>query len=90
MLPATSPLCKPQQMLKRVRAFEAIQKMNAAQVYSFSATVTMNEETKLRIQTRFVDFLKEIEQDVLASPSEDIYHIQFDLFPWLSSSKVKR
>ena len=90
LLPATSPLCKPQQMLKRMRAMEVLQKLQADRIYSFSGTLTMSEDTRLSIQVRFVEFLKDIENLVLESPADGIYHLQFDLFPWLEPKKTKR
>ena len=84
-LASTSPLAKPNQMLKRMRALEAIQKTAAGRVYSFTGTLTMTEETRLLIQAKFVDFLKEIEPAVVSSEPETIHHLQFDLFPWVES-----
>ena len=82
-----SPLCKPQQMLKRLRALEVIQNSAAEQVYSFSGTLSMSEDTRLFIQGRFVEFLKDLERAVLDSPPHHLYHLQFDLFPWLNPKR---
>lgn len=87
LLPTSSPLCRPQQMLKRLRVMEVIQKTSPNEVYAFSGTLTMTEDTKLQIQARFVEFLKEIEKEVLMSEPENIYHLQFDLFPWIQHKK---
>jgi hypothetical protein len=67
-----------------VRAIEVLQRLPANRVYSFGGTLTMDEETKLFIQGKFVEFLKEVESAVIKSPAEKLYHLQFDLFPWLS------
>ena len=83
MLSHESPLCKPQQILKRLRALDVLQRMQPERVYSFNGTLTMSEETRMQVQARFIEFLKECEELVLASPSEGIYNLQFDLFPWL-------
>lgn len=86
-LPATSPLCKPQQMMKRMRAMELIQKLPADRIYSFSGSITMTEDTRLKIQGMFVKFLKEVESAVIDSESDSLYHLQFDLFPWLAARR---
>lgn len=87
LLPTSSPLCQPQQLLKRIRVIEAIQKLPPKEIYAFSGAFTMTEDTKLYIQGLFVDFLKEVEVAVLKSEPEHIYHLQFDLIPWISKSK---
>lgn len=86
LLPTSSPLCRPQQVLKRLRMLDIIQKKSRDEIYAFNATLTMTEDTKLAIQAKFVDFLKEVESAVLESESENIYHLQFDLFPLLKGS----
>ncbi len=86
-LPRESPLCKPQQMLMRLRAMETLQKIPRNEAYTFAATVTMTEEVKFQIQARFIEFLKETEKLIRDSRSENIYQIQFDLFPWLNKAE---
>lgn len=76
-------LTQPQQMLKRLKAIEVIQKHTKDKIYSYMGTMTASEETRVEIQIRFLNFLKECEPLIRASPSKDIYHIQFDLFPWI-------
>lgn len=84
LLSPQSHLAKPHQILKRIRALETIQKISAEKIYSFSGTLTINEETRLQIQSLFVEFLEKCEKASLASSEEGIYHLQFDLFPWLN------
>lgn len=87
LLPSSSPLCKPQQMLKRLRLIEALQKLPSSNVYTFSGALSMTEDTKLYIQGLFLEFLKKVETEVLKSEPENIYHMQFDLLPWLNLQK---
>lgn len=87
LLPSTSPIQKPQQLLKRMRAIEVMQKRKAEHIYTFSAALTMSEETRLKIQARWLEFLKWTEKAVIASPPDAIYHLQFDLFPWIEPKK---
>jgi len=84
-LPRESPLCKPQQMLKRLAALHALQKMPSHRAYTFSASVTMTEQTRLEIQSRFLEFLKQCEDLVKGSAPQELFQIQFDLFPWIDA-----
>ncbi|MBL7543175.1 MAG: DUF4423 domain-containing protein [Bdellovibrionaceae bacterium] len=76
-------LTRPQQMLKRMKALEMIQKHSKEKVYSYMGTMTADEATREQIQILFLNFLKECELLIRESPAKDIYHIQFDLFPWM-------
>jgi uncharacterized protein (TIGR02147 family) len=80
-----SPLCRPQQILKRLRGIETLQRTPEEKTFSFAATVTMTEETKLAIKARFLEFLEAAEKLVRDSEAKGIYQIQFDLFPWIAS-----
>lgn len=44
------------------------------------ATFTADEKTKNQIQQNFMSFLKSTKAFVAKAPSEDVYHLQFDLF----------
>lgn len=81
-LPRESPLCRPQQFLKKLRGIDALQRLPENRAYSFAASVTMTEETRRKIQARFLEFLKECEALVKKSEPERLFQIQFDLFPW--------
>lgn len=50
--------------------------------YSFSAIISCDEDTKQKIQKRFLDFLKQCQNDVMKSESEEVYQINFDLLKW--------
>ena len=78
-----SPLCRPHQTLARLRAIEILQRLPGRRVHSFAATVTMSEEARLEIQSRFLEFLQACEGIVKASRPVELYQIQFDMFPWL-------
>lgn len=80
-LSKSSPLCVPQQSLMRTLSLSKTANKDSDS-YSFLATFTANEKTRLKIQGEFVDFLKRIETLVAEAPSEEVYQIQFDLFSW--------
>jgi transcriptional regulator with XRE-family HTH domain len=50
--------------------------------YSFSAIVSCDIETKQKIQKRFLEFLKNCQNDVMKSKSEEVFQINFDLLKW--------
>lgn len=79
-----SYLTKPQQVLKRMKALEVIQKLPKDKAYSYMGTFTATEEVKEEIRTLFLDFMKKAEPRIRESRAKEIYHIQFDLFPWIT------
>lgn len=80
-LQKSSPLCGPQQSLMRSQALHRTQSIGS-NGYSFLATFTADDATRLQIQHHFVDFLKKVEKLVADAPAEEVYQVQFDLFPW--------
>lgn len=86
-LPEDSPICRPHQSLVRFKSLDHIQKIPKEKKYSFMATVTMDEEARLKIQAAYLSFLKEAQNIVEKSEPEGIYQIQFDMFPWLKSDE---
>ena len=53
--------------------------------YSFSVTFSSNEDCKVKIQSAFLEFLKNVERWVAESSLEEAYQLNFDLFPWTHS-----
>jgi len=87
-LPRESPLSRPGQLLKRMKAIDTLQKLPENSAYAFSATVTTSEEARIEIQAAFLEFLKTCERAVKKSEPENVYQIQFDLFPWILPRKL--
>lgn len=56
--------------------------LDADDFYSFSAIVSCDTDTKQRIQKRFLDFLKQCQNEVMKSDSVDVFQINFDLLKW--------
>ena len=50
--------------------------------YLFTVLFSADEATKKRIQAKFLDFLKAVEKEVQAAPSEDVFYMSFDLMNW--------
>ena len=78
-----SYLAQPNQILKRMKAIEVIQKLPKDKIYSYVGTFTATEETKNEIRALFLEFMKKCEPLIRNSRAKGIYHLQFDLFPWL-------
>ncbi|MCB0406737.1 MAG: DUF4423 domain-containing protein [Bdellovibrionales bacterium] len=81
-LSAESPLCQPHQQLVRFQTIEKLGRLEKQDLYTFMATVTMDEDTRLQIQAQFLKFLKKAESLVKSSKPKGIYQLQFDMFPW--------
>lgn len=81
-LPKESPMLLPHQILMRQKSGQRLQETAENSRYSFSVTFSSTEETRQFIHQRFLEFLKEIENSVKSSKSENAYQINFDLFPW--------
>ena len=65
--------------------FASQNKMNALAAddfYSFSAIISCDDETKRKIQKRFLDFLKQCQNEVVKAESKEVYQINFDLLKW--------
>lgn len=82
-LPRSSPLCNPQQALMKVAGVERSRTLSTERVYSFSAAFSANEKARRRIQEEFAEFLAKVESIVREAPSEEVYQVGFDLFPWM-------
>lgn len=81
-LPENSLLCKPSQQLLRFKALDRLQKIPKEKKYAFMATVSMNEEARFEIQAAYLEFLEKARKIVQNSEPEEVYNIQFELFPW--------
>lgn len=81
-LPSDSPLCIIHQMQHRMHSITRQLSLAPERSTRFSATISANPEAYDLIRERFNGFLKDIEPIVRAAPSEAVYQINFDLFPW--------
>lgn len=81
-LPRESHILRPHHLMMRMKSLDQIQRMSAEQSYSFSATISTMPEVRTKIQSEFLKFLKAAEKLVKDHPSEKMYQINFDLFPW--------
>lgn len=66
----------------KVLSMQRLQSMSNDYSYSFAVVFSADEETRKKIQSRFLELLKEIEPFVKAAPAEDTFAMSFDLFSW--------
>ena len=58
-------------------------KLDSDEAYSFSVTFSANEDTFELVRGKFLKLLREIEGPVGQASAEGLYHLAFDLFPWV-------
>jgi DNA-binding IclR family transcriptional regulator len=85
-LPKDSPMLLPHQTLMRTLATQRLVELPPEQRYSLAVTFSASEETRRKLHSRFLEFLKEAENLVKGSKSEGVYQMNFDLFPWIKRS----
>lgn len=81
-LSKTSPLCDPHVALLHLRAQQHQRSLAADENYAFSVTFTGTQESREALHAEFLKFLKRAEQIVKDAPSEDVFQMTFNLFPW--------
>lgn len=81
-LPKQNPLSGPHLTMMRLKTIDQLQRLSSDQSYSQSVTFTGNEETKSQLIDAYLSFLKKAESIVKPAPSEKVFQMNFDLFPW--------
>jgi hypothetical protein len=81
-LPKESPLTFPSEELTRIMAIEHMRKLTADQRFHYSFTFAADEKTRAVVHDEFLKFLRHVEAVIKPAPSEEVYHMAFDLFPW--------
>lgn len=81
-IPKEDPLCRPYQSLLKLKSLEQLMKLSDEKFYSFVWTISMDDKTKTAIQDEFLAFLKKVNPLVLEAPSEKLYQVNFEMFPW--------
>ncbi|MCM2323201.1 MAG: TIGR02147 family protein [Oligoflexia bacterium] len=77
-----SPVCLPSEVLFRLHVIEHVRKLPAEQRFLLSLSFSGDEETRNFIHAEFLKFLKVAEAAIRAAPSEKVFQMNFDLFPW--------
>ncbi len=82
-----SPIYQAYRKLLRLKALERLEKTAADDSYGISVVFTATEEVRRKVQSRFLAFLKEIEDEVRPAESAEVYQMNFDLFRWSSDGQ---
>ncbi len=75
-----SYLSKTNATMFRLKAIEYQQKCVNKSDYFFTASFSSDERTREKIKDSYMDFLSKVSAFVKDAPSEDVYHLNFDLF----------
>lgn len=81
-LPKSSPLFFAWRNQIRMHCLNRLQMAPMAEDYSFSVTYSADEPTRAWLHQEFLSLLGRLEQKVKQAPTESVYQMNFDLFPW--------
>lgn len=72
----------PYHYLSRINAAQRILDAENAKAYNLSLCITTDETTRKWIQNQFLEFVKQMQEQVVATANENVYQLNFDLFQW--------
>lgn len=82
-LPADSTLYPSWRTLQRTLTLQKIQRTSTDNSdYHFTVLFSSDPDARNRIQTRFLEFLREMQEIVKQSDETQVYQANFDLFSW--------
>jgi hypothetical protein len=81
-LPANSPLYPPYRATMRQKAVDFMQTRGADRHYSFSVLYSASDDTRRKIQSRFLEFVDWAQQVTQGTEPTDVYQMNFDLLRW--------
>lgn len=79
-----SPLSFPAEQLTRMMVLDHLKKLRADERLYYSFTFAADEKTRKKVHEEFLKFLRATEPEIRAAPSEEVFHMSFDLFSWLA------
>lgn len=82
-LPSDSPLLRTHQQLMRSLASQYLALKQKRDTYNLAITFSGDEETKIKIRSRFLQFLKDADELIDRAPCKEVYQMNFDLFSWM-------
>lgn len=81
-LPKHSPIYKSWRNQLKLMSIGRIDSIADDHAYSFSVAFSASEDIRTEIQSRFLAYLKSIEDLVSGGPQEEAYQMSFELFSW--------
>lgn len=82
ILPKSSPIYRSWLNQVKLMSIHRVDNSSDEIIYSLGGTFTGTEETKNQVKSKFLDFLKEVKKISDSAAKEEIFQINFDLFPW--------
>ena len=84
-LPKDSPIFWPWKTALSAMSNYRIRNLDENSTYNFSVVFAADEDTKTKLQTMFLNFLKEARPLVEKAKSKDVFQMNFDLFSWTTN-----
>jgi uncharacterized protein (TIGR02147 family) len=81
-LSENSPAFRQHRVQQRLKTIERMNNRCDGNPCHFSALFTADQSTFISFRRHWLDFLKKIQKEAVAAPSEDVYQMNFDLFSW--------
>lgn len=81
-LPRESPVYETWRDQLKLASIQRLRNQTADRSYSFSAVFAADEETRRKIQGRFLELIKTVEEEAKDAPYRDTLQLTFDLFSW--------
>ena len=81
-LKRTSPIYRPWRNQLKLMAMTRLEMVREADSHSFAVVFSASRATFEAVRVRFLQFLKEADDEIKAAPDKNIYQMTFDLFPW--------
>lgn len=66
----------------RLKALDQIEKNPQHDDYCFSVIFSTHPKVRSQIQSKFLEFLNEVQKLVGEHPEENVYQMNFDLLEW--------
>jgi hypothetical protein len=66
----------------RLKALDLMEKISKNRQYSFSVLYSSGEESRRKIQTRFLEFIDWVQKETQAEAPAHVYQLNFDLLKW--------
>ncbi len=87
-LSSSSDLFEPYHLAAKTQALSRLKKLKREEKNSTSLLMTCSRESWLKVRSRFVEFMKEIEQVVVADENPTgVYQLSVDLFAWSEENR---
>lgn len=81
-LASDSPLQRMHHTAIRALSMDKMIRLSKDDYYSFSATVSISDDSRFAIRAEFLKFIQKAQEIVTKAPAEKVMQMHFDFFPW--------